>query len=216
MLHTKLTECLLETLDNYNAGGVIPLAVTFNEYGSEDARKAWKEVLETQPQMKELLEQAQVQPEHNMEELAHLPEGTLGKAYWHHIVDNGITPNLHTKSRYIALNKERNIPVEEWRVRLTQVHDLWHVLTGYDISMEGELKIVSFTAAQVPNPYTALIMCIRSLQPVLDHPEQIISAFDAITEGWERGRKAKPLMAIKWEEMWEAPIDEIRREYNLL
>jgi ubiquinone biosynthesis protein Coq4 len=38
---------------------------------------------------------------------------------------------------------------------------------------------------------------------------------DAITDGWALGRKAKPLLAVRWEEHWEQPLAELRKAYDL-
>jgi ubiquinone biosynthesis protein Coq4 len=38
---------------------------------------------------------------------------------------------------------------------------------------------------------------------------------DAITEGWALGRRAKPLIAVHWEEYWERPLSDLRQAYDL-
>ena len=38
---------------------------------------------------------------------------------------------------------------------------------------------------------------------------------DAIAEGWTLGRRARPLMAVRWEDFWARPLSELRAEYEL-
>ncbi len=96
-----------------------------------------------------------------------------------------------------------------------QLHDLYHVLTGYDTTPLGEVRVVSFTVAQTPAPYPALIIATRPLQAALYKPQLLPILMDAITEGWSLGRRAKPMMPVRWEEHFERPLAEIRAEYDL-
>jgi ubiquinone biosynthesis protein Coq4 len=92
---------------------------------------------------------------------------------------------------------------------------MFHVLTGYDTTPLGEVRVVSFTVAQTPAPYPAMIIASRPLQMVLYKPELLPPVMDAITEGWALGRRAKPLMGVRWEEHWEQPLAELRAEFDL-
>ena len=38
---------------------------------------------------------------------------------------------------------------------------------------------------------------------------------DAITEGWTRGRRAKPLLPVHWEDYWSEPLTELQTAYQL-
>ena len=96
-----------------------------------------------------------------------------------------------------------------------QLHDLFHVLTGYDTTPLGEVRVVSFTVAQTPAQYPAMIVATRPLQAALYKPELLPILMDCITEGWTLGRRAKPLMVVHWEEYWEKPLIEIQEEHGL-
>ena len=39
--------------------------------------------------------------------------------------------------------------------------------------------------------------------------------FDLISAGIKMGRKAKPLFPVKWEEVFERPLEELREELNI-
>ena len=95
------------------------------------------------------------------------------------------------------------------------MHDLFHVLTGFDTTPLGEVRVVSFTVAQTPAPYPAMIIASRPLQMVLYQPQLLPPVMDAITEGWALGRKARSLLDVHWEEYWESPLADLRREFGL-
>ncbi len=97
-----------------------------------------------------------------------------------------------------------------------QLHDLFHVLTGYDTSPLGEVGVVSFTAAQTLSPYPTFIMTTRPLQMALYEPELLPFVMDTVVEGWTRGRKADKLVGIRWEDHWAESLHELRQRHGLL
>ena len=57
---------------------------------------------------------------------------------------------------------------------------------------------------------------VRHAMRVLYQPELLPLLMDAITEGWALGRRSKPLTRVQWEEDWERPLIELRREHHLV
>lgn len=47
------------------------------------------------------------------------------------------------------------------------------------------------------------------------NPEMIVQTIDAIEQGLQMGKNAKPLFAIKWEENWQKSISQWRTELNV-
>ena len=117
---------------------------------------------------------------------------------------------------FIEAHTQRGEEVGFVAERGYQLHDLFHVLTGYDTSPFGEIRVVSFTVAQTPAPYPALTIALRLLQSTLYRPELIGPMLDAVSEGWALGRKAKPLIEVHWEDYWDRPVLELRKEYDLV
>ena len=132
------------------------------------------------------------------------------------LTSNGLDANLLRESAFIEAHQERGDEVGHLAERGFQLHDLFHVLTGYDTTPLGEVRVVSFTVAQTPAPYPAMIIASRPLQMVLYKPELLPPVMDAITEGWALGRKAKPLLGEHWEDHWEQPLTALREEFDLL
>ena len=50
---------------------------------------------------------------------------------------------------------------------------------------------------------------------VLYGPPLLPAALDAITDGWTLARRARSLLHVYWEEHWEVPLEDLRREYEL-
>jgi ubiquinone biosynthesis protein Coq4 len=38
---------------------------------------------------------------------------------------------------------------------------------------------------------------------------------DAFCEGYCAGKRAEPLLAVKWEELWEESVENLRRRYRI-
>jgi ubiquinone biosynthesis protein Coq4 len=149
-------------------------------------------------------------------QLSALPDGTLGREFARYLTDNGLDANLLRESAFIEAHRKRGDDVGYLAERGFQLHDLFHVLTGFDTTPLGEVRVVSFTVAQTPAPYPAMIIASRPLQMVLYKPELLPPVMDAITEGWALGRRARPLMHVHWEEFWERPLAELREEHGLV
>ena len=216
MLHPKLSDGLITSLLDFSPGASVPLAAIFMQYADEAPKLAYEQLLRDNPLAIKMLEDKYLSPDYDFDYLGSLPEGTLGKEAYHYFIDNGLNPDLLRKAPSIQTYRKRGDDVGYWRERLLQLHDLWHILTGYDTSRLGEVKVVSFTVAQLPGPYPSLIIGTRPLQQVLLNPHNFIPMMDALVEGWKLGRQAKPLMGTRWEEMWECQLEDLRREYNLI
>jgi len=37
-----------------------------------------------------------------------------------------------------------------------------------------------------------------------------------MTEAYARGKAAKPLIGVRWENYWELPLDDVRAEFDIL
>jgi ubiquinone biosynthesis protein Coq4 len=183
--------------------------------GDEEALEGFDAMALANPVAAEMLKDRYLSPTPDVDQLASLPEGTLGKEFERYLTDNELDPVLLRESAFIAAHRERGEDVGYLAERGFQLHDLFHVLTGFDTSPLGEVRVVSFTVAQTPAPYPAMIIASRPLQMILYKPELLLPVMDAITEGWALGRRAKSLLPVHWEEHWERPLAELRQEYDL-
>ena len=215
-LDPELVAGLLESLASWDPRASVPLAHTFMRVGDDEALAAFDELARTNPSAEEMLKNRYLSPIPDVAQLAALPDGSFGKEFERHLTSNDLDVNLLRESAFIEAHQARGDDVGYLAERGFQLHDLFHVLTGYDTTPLGEVRVVSFTVAQAPAPYPAMIIASRPLQMVLYRPQLLPLVMDAITEGWALGRKAKPLLVVRWEEQWERPLTEIREEYDLV
>jgi ubiquinone biosynthesis protein COQ4 len=101
------------------------------------------------------------------EYLSRLPEGSVGRAYLHFTTSENISAQgLIEESRKgmedEALDSEH--PHAWYGRRLRDIHDLWHVLTGYGRDALGETCVVSFSYAQTKSTGFALIGAAGALK----------------------------------------------------
>ena len=214
-LSPEMLEGLRETLADWDYRATVAFAHLFMKIGDADALDGYDAHTLASPVAQQMLEERYLSPAPDVDALMKLPEGTLGRAYAQYYVDNELDPSQLRESAFIEAHKKRGEDVGYLAHRGYQLHDLFHVLTGYDTTPLGEVRVVSFTVAQTMAPYPALIIGTRPLQAALYKPQLLPVLMDAISEGWTLGRKAKALLPVRWEEYFQRPLDELRREYDL-
>jgi len=142
--------------------------------------------------------------------------GTVGATYRDFLRDTG-----YSAAGLAEVSKvDREPRVEEdacaWLGRRTRdVHDIWHVLTGYkaDESL-GEASLVAFSYAQAGGlgwAFIAAATALKSLRVTRG------SAFArAVWEGYRNGRKARWLLAEDYESLLHEPLDAARRRLGIV
>lgn len=214
-LDPRLKEALLTSLASWDTRASVPLALSFMEHADPTALGGFSRLIQSSPGADSMLETRYLSPTPDINLLRNCPDGSLGHAFVEYLDANNLDANLLRESAFITAHKARGDDEGYLAERGFQLHDLFHVLTGYDTSPLGEVKVVSFTVAQAPAPYPAMIIASRPLQMVLYEPELFPFLMDAITEGWARGRNAKPLLPVVWEDHWEEPLADLQAEYGL-
>ena len=143
--------------------------------------------------------------------LESLPEGSLGCEYARFMREGGIeAAGLVEASEDRERLHDANLdPDRDWFFgRLRDMHDLWHVLTGYGRDLAGEDANLAFTYAQTRNRgIGAIVLASLFIGPkTLDGfwPRYLFRA-------WRRGRRASLLAAARYEELLALPLDEVRR-----
>jgi ubiquinone biosynthesis protein COQ4 len=126
-----------------------------------------------------------------------LPATTLGGAYARYLDDNNLDPDL--------FQAPPGLPeIARWVAqRVRQTHDIWHVLTGYAPDVRGELALQAFTYGQLRVPSAWMVAVFGTL---LKSPGSARRVWD----GYGRGAAAAFLPAIRFEDLWERDLDEVR------
>lgn len=133
--------------------------------------------------------------------LRKLPDGTLGREYTRFLDDNGITPDA-----FQALPEVGDMRVAKLMLRFRQTHDLWHVLTGYKPDVAGELLLQAFMYAQTGAPGSLLLVIFG----VLRWQKLDASYFKQLRHAFDRGKATSFLATVRWEELWETPVADLR------
>lgn len=165
------------------------------------------EFLSRYPQGRSALQERPRLGKVDLQQLHQLPENTLGYLYADHMLRNGFAPP----------------PVGEVvdamsfaRVHIGETHDIWHVVTGCDTTKAGEIELEAFYVAQIyPSALFLALLAKNLMKTAIEDIELCEQHMDALVRGWARGKQAKPLFGIKWNTLWEVPLEELRTQLNL-
>ncbi len=143
----------------------------------------------------------------DQQRLEALPEGSLGRIYADFVSREQITADGLVDASVAAppngpLDPERQYVGE----RLRDMHDLWHVVTGYNRDLLGEAALLAFTFAQTRTPGIGLIVLYALARARGD----FAPARGIIWQGFRRGLGAAWLPAQDWESLLTRPLDEVR------
>lgn len=164
--------------------------------------------LNQDPACATLIRDRYIPPAHDLDALLTLPPDSLGYIYAAQLKKTGFDPNLHA-------GMTAKSDAEYVELRLSQTHDLWHIITGFGISLVDEIGLQAFHLPQFPYPLATMLVATSLIFTTLRKPEMLPQLLAAIAQGFHMGKTAKPLFAQKWEEGWEKPLTQWRAELNI-
>lgn len=144
--------------------------------------------------------------------LAALPEGTLGRTYHDWTQKRDFTAEGIATAISEQVPRTLGDPAATMAARIVDMHDLWHVLNGWDSDIHGELHLLGFSYAQLGAWAWLGLGMLANLTLVL------AGRFEGLGYLWEsirRGRAAGLLVAVDWEEMLRLPVGEVRRRLGI-
>jgi ubiquinone biosynthesis protein COQ4 len=150
--------------------------------------------------------QASIDSKHvDFARLRALPADTLGGAYVRALDANGLDPDI--------FQRPPGLPDELGYVaqRARQTHDLWHVLTGLDTDIPGEIALQAFTHAQLGQNFSKLIARFGLLFFGARYPR----VWGLSKRAKRAGQSAKFLLAVRWEDWWADSLAEVRARVGL-
>jgi ubiquinone biosynthesis protein COQ4 len=151
------------------------------------------------------------------EALLAMPEGSLGRAYAQFMQEGELdAAGLVEAEQMAEQNFSKQGPLdadhEFFGDRLRDMHDLWHVLTGYGRDEAGEATNLAFTLGQVWNPGIALIVLAGALIGPKD-PTFFWQRY--LFWAWRRGRRSTLLTAAAYERLLPLPLADVRRQLGI-
>jgi len=145
----------------------------------------------------------------NPDWLAGFEPGTVGAAYRQFMASENLSAEgLAALSREVRAEIEAPNLYAWYSRRVRDVHDVWHVLTGYGRDALGEACVVSFSHAQTRS-LGFLFIGLGAAQQIRRGTKSI-PARRAVTEAWRNGCKARWLPAEDYERLFAEPLEAAR------
>jgi ubiquinone biosynthesis protein Coq4 len=209
----------VQDLDDY------PVHLLFNMFwggAPEDVKANYTAAYHTIPENKAFYASRHFTDPVELETLAAMPAGSLGHGYWRFLTDNKLEKNLATNYRVFhdaleAFGTLKGMPdeIKYATLRGFQLHDLMHVISGYDATPLGEIALQAFCLAQQKSVYFATWIATVTARMAFIDPDSQAPLMDAISDGWTHGRRARNIMMREWEKDFARALSDIRREYAI-
>ena len=95
---------------------------------------------------------------------------------------------------------------------MRDMHDLWHVTTGYGRDTFGEACLLAFTYAQTRNRGLGIIAFVGTVKLARELGQGI---FSAVWQGYRAGIRAIWLPEQAWEQLLHQPLDQVRQQLRV-
>ncbi len=136
--------------------------------------------------------------------------GTVGARYREFIAMRNLSAyGLADESRKLGeADIDAAHPIAWFARRGRDVHDSWHVLTGYGTDALGEASLLAFTYAQTQNRGLGLLALAAALE--LQRSSRGVPYWKSVLEGWRHGSAAKWLMPLNYAALFSEPLESAR------
>lgn len=134
-----------------------------------------------------------------------LPASTLGGAYARFLDAHGLDPDLFQPPPGLP-----EVPAYISQ-RMRQVHDLWHVLTGYGTDVAGEVGLQAFTWGNTGMASAAMVALVGGLRTFAKEPGIV----RMVVEGVANGKRARFLAPLRIEDHFCRELEDVRREWGI-
>lgn len=138
-------------------------------------------------------------------DLTSQPEGSLGKAF------SKLMHALPPNASIMGFNSADSTAWTPVRRFVHYTHDLRHLLNGFSTDMASEMGNIAFTFGQAKSEIGyPVVFSWHILLTTLWEPQNLEVTMDAISLGWQMGRKARNFAQADWKMLWALPVDEVR------
>lgn len=187
---------------------IVEMGFARSRLGRRFAR--WEDVVETlrnDPRTASALHARRSCDPIDLDALALMGEGTLGRVFAEHCRARALNPNLG----YIPPGTE-----VDWMLHhIIQTHDIWHVVTGWGNDEVGEYGLGSFYTAQLGAPaFFGFLLAIATLSTIFRR-RSYRDFMAAVVAGYQAGQDAEPLFGVDWSALWETPLVGVRARFAI-
>ncbi len=140
--------------------------------------------------------------------------GTVGAAYRDFVWSENLSAEGLVKESQRGIRAElvdAPHPVAWYGRRIRDVHDIWHILTGYGRDPLGEACLVAFSYAQT----RGLGWLMIALGAGLRGGNGVPGVRRAILEGFRHGRSSTWLPGVDYEALMQLPIETARAQLGI-
>lgn len=167
------------------------------------------------PRVAELCRERYVGRPSTPSELIKYPPGSLGHELAKAMIEHGYDPEFY-RDFYGDAPPRFESDEAYLRFRVRQMHDIVHILTGFDMTeFPGELGMQAFNAAQTRRPFSIALVGFGMLRIVLQ-PGELSRTLHQVAKGLAMGYAAQSLLAHRFEDDWAKPVAEWRKELGLV
>ena len=149
----------------------------------------------------------------DIEALAKCPETSLGRSLYNMIIENGYDPEVLDRNE-IALS-ELPHSLHYLNARILQMHDVWHLVAGYETTSSNEIAISAFQLAQFGHNYSSMFLAAVMTISTFKEPRGFTILMQIINEAWQHGRETPVMMDIEWEQEWNHSLEQIRKTHDI-
>ncbi|MFC6923912.1 Coq4 family protein [Microbulbifer taiwanensis] len=220
--HWVATEALRRNgLDIDHYGGPLEIIDIFRDLDDIDTiNKLFAEARAKDPNLDRWFNERYLVP-HDMEALAKLPEGTLGREYQKMLAEQGL------QADFLPFDSTAT-DYDYFLRRQGQTHDIEHVVTGYRYDPLGEFALIAarnISIIQSLGLELAEHLCVVSnllLSTGLSrfachYPKMLQPLYRALGEGERIGRQmTAPIYMPRYEEMFEWPLEKVRETLGVV
>ncbi len=141
-------------------------------------------------------------------ELRALPDGSFGREAARFLDARGLDPDS-------LPDRPATDPRSFVRAHLFETHDLWHVVTGFDTDVAGEVGLQAFYMAQLPARLAPMLLSIALANTFIYRFDDAHPRMDALAAGWRLGKEARPFFGVRWADLWTTPLAEVRASLGI-
>lgn len=221
VIDRDIAELFLRNADDPIRTHVMGLVHDWWATAPQSAIDQYADNLRSMPGAEAFLAERYLPPVITLDDLDRCAEGTLGHAYKHWIVSNGLMPDLaqhqHAYFRSLVDSGRLDRMPDDIRyafLRGFMLHDYLHTITGFGPDIPGELGMAAFHHAQLRSTYHAFRIAVTTAHVAFVNPRFVEVTMDATAAGWTMGRRWKNLHFVKWEEQLDRSLADIRAEYG--
>ena len=142
------------------------------------------------------------------EALSALPDGSLGRAFADFLTRAGLDP---ADLPELPADDDASYTL----AHLYETHDIWHVVTGFEPDVAGELGLQAFYLAQFPAKLPLVLLPAALLNTILYAYPDARRRMNGIVRGWLLGRRAKQLFGVDWKIRWTEPLSAVRQSLGI-